>query len=105
MKDKPIPADDPPVSALLRAARATPALPPRFEQNVWRRIEAAEAPEKSAAWLDLLATWILRPRFAVVAAAGLLLTGVFAGTLDGQKLARHAAQMNYLATVAPHSIR
>ena len=28
-----------------------------------------------------------------------------AGALDGQKVARHEAQMNYLAAVAPHSVR
>jgi hypothetical protein len=31
--------------------------------------------------------------------------GVFAGTLEGRQLARHDAQMNYLAAVAPHALR
>jgi hypothetical protein len=97
--------DDAAVSALLRQARVAPALPPRFEQDVWRRIENAAAPAKPAFWLDALAGLILRPRFALTAAAVLLVTGVWAGTLDGQKAARHEAQMNYLASVAPHSAR
>jgi hypothetical protein len=93
------------VSALLRAVRVSPALPPRFQQNVWRRIEAAETPAKTESWLDALATMILRPRFAVAAAAVLLLAGVGAGTLQGRQLARQDAQMNYLAAVAPQSVR
>jgi hypothetical protein len=97
--------DDPKFSALLRASRTTPSLPARFQQNVWRRIEDAEAPAKSASWLDALATLILRPRFAVAAAAALVLAGVFMGAMEGRLHARHDAQMNYLASVAPHSAR
>jgi hypothetical protein len=48
---------------------------------------------------------VVRPRFAFAAAAVLLLAGVFAGALDGRQLARHDAQMNYLAAVAPASVR
>ncbi len=93
------------VSALLRQARTSPSLPPRFQQNVWRRIEDAEAPAKSASWLDALAALILRPRFAITTAAVLLLAGVSAGTLEGRQLARHDAQINYLTAVAPHAVR
>jgi hypothetical protein len=98
-------SEDPQVSTLLRQARVSPVLPPRFQQNVWRRIEDAEAPAKSVTWLDTLASFILRPRFAVAAAAMLLLAGVLAGTLQGREVARHDAQMNYLASVAPQSVR
>jgi hypothetical protein len=104
MKDN-MKTDDPKLSALLCSARATPALPPRFQQNVWRRIEDAEAPAQPASWLDALATLVLRPRFALAAAAVLLLTGGFAGTLEGRQFAQHDAQMNYLAAVAPHAAR
>ena len=98
-------APDSKLTALLRDARPTPALPPRFRQNVWRRIEDAEAPAKLESWLDALAALILRPRFAVAAAAILLLLGVFAGITEGRQLAQHDAQMNYLAIVAPHAAR
>ena len=97
--------DDPRLSALLRESRAAPALPPRFRQNVWRRIEDAEAPTPSAAWLDALAALILRPRFALIAATVLVMGGGFMGALDGRQAARHDAQMNYLASVAPHALR
>ena len=92
------------LGALLRASRATPALPPRFQQNVWRRIEDAEAPAKPASWLDMIAGLILRPRFALAAVTALVLAGVFLGTVEGRQAARHAAQMNYLSSVAPNSL-
>ena len=93
------------LGALLRASRAMPSLPPRFQQNVWRRIEDAEAPAKPASWLDTLAMLILRPRFALAAVSALVLIGVFAGIQEGRQAARHDAQMNYLTSVAPHTLR
>ena len=105
MKENNLHPADPQISALLRESRVSPSLPPRFQQNVWRRIEDAEAPAKPASWLDALAAMILRPRFAVAAAAVLLLAGVSAGTLEGRQVARHDAQMTYLASVAPQSLR
>ncbi len=98
-------SEDNKLQELLRGSRPAPALPPRFQQNVWRRIEDAEAPAKSESWLDALATLILHPRFAMAAAAVLLLTGVFTGMAEGRQFARHDAQMNYLAAVAPHAVR
>ena len=93
------------LTALLRESRPSPDLPPRFQQNVWRRIEDAAAPAQPASWLDALAAVILRPRFAIAATAALLLAGVLAGTLEGRQDARHDAQLNYLAAVEPHSLR
>ena len=97
--------DDSKLSALLRESRATPSLPPRFQQNVWRRIEDAEAPTKPASWLDAVAALILRPRFALAAAAALVLAGVFMGAIAGAQDARHDAQAHYVASVAPNSLR
>lgn len=98
-------AEDPKLQELLRGNRPSPSLPPRFQQNVWRRIEDSDASVKSASWLDALVALILRPRFALAAATALVLVGVFTGTLEGRHEARHEAQMNYLASVAPHAIR
>ncbi len=105
MKENPNQPGDASVSALLRQARISPALPPRFQQNVWRRIEDAEASVRPAAWLDALAALVLRPRFAVAVASVLLLAGILSGTLQGRQAARHDAQVNYLAAVAPHASR
>ena len=97
--------EDAKLQELLRGNRPAPPLPPRFQQNVWRRIEDAEAPAKAESWLDALAALILRPRFALAGATVLVLAGALMGTLDGVQHARHEAQMNYLASVAPDSIR
>ena len=105
MKENQNQPEDARLRALLQQARISPGLPPRFQQNVWRRIEDAEAPAESTSWLDALAAMILRPRFALATAAALVLAGIFIGTADGRQMARHDAQMNYLASVAPHSIR
>jgi hypothetical protein len=35
----------------------------------------------------------------------LLLVGISAGTLEGRQAARHDAEMNYLASVAPNALR
>ena len=98
-------ADDPKLSAVLRESRLSPELPPRFQQNVWRRIETAEAPVKSESWLDSLAALVLRPKLAFATIAVLLVAGIGFGTLDGSQADRHDAQARYIAAVAPNSLR
>jgi hypothetical protein len=105
MKENQQKSDDPRLGALLREARFAPDLPPRFQQNVWRRIEDADAPVKSDAWLEAFVNLILRPRFALAAVAVVLVAGVVAGTLEGRQAARKDAEMNYLASVAPPAVR
>jgi hypothetical protein len=97
--------DDTKFSQVLRAARPSPSLPPRFQENVWRRIEDAEAPAKSGSWLDALTALVLRPRFAYATVAMLVLAGAFLGTYQGAQTARHNEQARYLAAVAPDSLR
>jgi hypothetical protein len=101
MKEQNNLSDDAQISALLRQARVSPALPPRFQQSVWRRIEDADAPAKSPSWLDALAALVLRPRFALAAAVVLLAAGILTGTAEGRHVARHEAEMSYVASVAP----
>ena len=96
------------LGALLRESRIALALPPRFQENVWRRIEDAAAPSKSIgniAWLDALAALILRPRLAFATVAALALMGVLLGTYQGTQVARQDAQARYLTVVAPNSLR
>lgn len=92
-------------SEVLRAARPSPALPPRFQENVWRRIEDADAPVKSGYWLEALASLVLRPRFAYATVATLMLAGVLLGTYQGTQSAKQTEQAHYLAAVAPNSLR
>ena len=105
MKENNLHPDDLQISTLLRQARVAPALPPRFQQNVWRRIEDAEAPAKSESWLDSLAALILRPRLAFATLAVLVFAGGLLGAYDGSQTARHDAQARYVASVAPSSLR
>ncbi|MEI9961179.1 MAG: hypothetical protein WDM76_08670 [Limisphaerales bacterium] len=98
------PADEK-LGALLRQSRASVALPPRFQENVWRRIEDAEAPEKTESRLEALVALILRPRFACAAVAVLMLGGILLGAYNGAQTARHDAQARYVASVAPNSLR
>lgn len=99
--------DDARLGTLLRESRLTPSLPPRFQENVWQRIERAEESKPStgrAAWLETLATWILKPQLAFAVAAVLVVMGVGLGWNSGEQLARSEAQARYLATVAPNSL-
>jgi len=103
MKENCILPEDETLRALLREARPAPSLPPRFEENVWRRIERAEAAD--ASWLDVVARWLMRPRLALAAVAVVAILGLGLGWQDGYQLARHDAQIRYLAAVAPSSLR
>lgn len=101
-------AGAPRLGSLLRASRPSAALPPRFQEGVWRRIEEAEAPVKSRSgivWLDALAALVLRPRWAFATVAALVLAGVLLGAYDGTQVARLDAQARYLAAVAPNPLR
>jgi hypothetical protein len=101
-------ASDARLGALLRESCVSPALPPRFQEGVWRRIEEAAAPVKSTGgiiWLDALVTLVLRPRLAMVTAAVLMVAGALLGVREGNQMAKQDAQARYLAAVAPNSLR
>ena len=102
MKENLILPEDEPLRALLRGSRSAPSLPPRFEENVWRRIEQAESAD--ASWLDAVARWLMRPRLALAAVAVVAVVGIGTGWRDGHQLAHQDAQARYLAVVAPNSL-
>jgi hypothetical protein len=104
MKEENSNPSDAKISALLRTARVTPSLPPRFQENVWRRIEDAGAPVQAGSWLDAFANLILRPRFALAAVTILVCAGALFGAHSGARSARQEAQMRYLEAVAPVSL-
>ncbi len=105
MKETNLNPDEARLSGLLREAPAMPPLPPRFQQNVWQRIEDSELPAKPESWLDALAALILRPRLAFAYAAVLALAGVMLGANEGVKNVHHDAQARYVDSVAPNSLR
>ena len=98
-------ASDTKLGALLRESRISPALPPRFQESVWRRIDANAVPAKADSWLDALAALVLRPRFAYATVTTLVLVGVLLGALQGVQVAKQDAQARYVAMVAPNALR
>jgi len=96
--------DDIKLSKLLRQSRLSPPLPPRFRENVWRRIEDAEAPVQAESWFAALAALVLHRRFAYATAAVLVLAGALLGMRDGMQTARLDAQARYVALVAPNAL-
>ncbi len=97
------PDPDPALRSLLRETLPAPALPPRFAESVWQRIERAEAPalQPSHSWLDLLASLVLRPRLALATIAVIMVAGSFLGFVSAGDEARDAARASYAATVSP----
>lgn len=104
MKEK-INPDDARLSALLRQSRSSPSLPPRFQENVWRRIEDSEAAIKPDTWLDALAALMLRPRFAAIAVTVLVIAGALLGVREGNQMAQQDARSQYIIAVAPVALR
>jgi hypothetical protein len=107
MNDAPLNPEDLKLRERLQTARPSPALPPRFGEHVWRRIEAADAPvgiTREPVWLESLVALILRPRFAFATAALLVIAGGLLGTRGGADFARKDAQARYVAAVAPHAL-
>jgi hypothetical protein len=108
MKDENLNSMDRQLGGLLREARNFPALPPRFQENVWRRIEDAELPANArpaAGWLEQLVALILRPRFAFATIAALMLGAILLGAYSGAQTAHRDAEARYISSVAPHSLR
>lgn len=96
------------LSGLLRTARPSPSLPPRFSENVWQRIETSDAPARATGdltWMDALVALVLRPRFAVASVAVLMLSGILLGAHQGWEASRDAARAHYVALVAPNPLR
>lgn len=93
------------LSALIREARFSHVLPPRFQEGVWRRIEESDVPVAKDSWANRLASWALRPRFALSVAVVLICAGSLVGAAQGRRDARHQAQDRYIAEVAPNSLR
>ena len=76
--------EDEPLRALLKEWKATSCLPPSFQEQVWRRIERAEAqPIITAtlwtAWTNWIAAVLPRPALATAYVAVFLALGATVG--------------------------
>ncbi len=87
---------------ILRESHPPAELPPRFKEEVWHRIQAAERrmPENRS-FLESLLALVFRPAFATAGLASLMLAGGFLGVQAGESRSRERAQARYIATVSP----
>jgi hypothetical protein len=100
------PMEDEKLSALLRAARPERALPPGFNEAVWRRLERDSGTGfDTGDFLDRLAAIFLRPRLAAAGAVAMVLVGIAVGVVQGDRLASDLARQRYLAAVSPMTSR
>ena len=101
---KTTPPDDPQLRDLLREWKPDAALPPRFQETVWRRIERAEvaATAPSPIWWERLTQSVLQPKWATVGLLAVVLLGGLSGFHAGADEAQRAAQNRYVAAVDPY---
>jgi hypothetical protein len=94
--------------ATLRKWNVKATLPPRFQEDVWRRIAHAES--QVPAWrllLARLAAAIAKPSLAASYVTVLLLTGVISGYWQARLANTHADQMlsaRYVQLVDPYQM-
>lgn len=95
---------DPQLREVLRIWQVNEPLPPRFQERVWKRIEAAEAPKhETTSWVAAL---FLRPAFATATVTLLLLAGLSAGYLRANHDAAHwdrELSQRYVAALNPYA--
>ncbi len=110
MNTKPTNESDPVLSALLREWNLSDPLPPRFQEQVWKRIErAGPRPVSTGSPWSLLTEWVNamlpRPALALACATGLLLVGGAAGWAQARHEAAHVGEeleALYLRVVDPY---
>lgn len=91
----------------LREWRVTTPLPPRFQEQVWKRIERLDAPNISV--LDALRAWFAitfgRPAFAVAYVSLLLVAGLAFGFVQANEKAAHLdrqLEARYVQSIDPY---
>ena len=95
---------DPQLKEVLQTWGVNEPLPPRFQERVWKRIEAAETPKpETTSWFAAL---FLRPAFATAAAMLLLIAGLSAGYLRANHDAahwNHELSQRYVVALNPYA--
>ena len=99
----PDPGDEP-LRCLLRDADTEAELPPRFQESVWRRIDAARRqPSQKPSWLESLVALLLRPAVATAGLAILMIAGGLLGVQSGRERVEQDARARYVDSVNPLS--
>ncbi len=92
------------LGALLRESQPAHSLPPRFQEEVWHRIELSRRTSASrlpGRWIE---RWVGLFQHPLVAGAGLailLMSGVSWGLQEGAHRAREAGRLRYISAVDP----
>jgi hypothetical protein len=100
--------NDEPLRSVLREWRVESPLPPRFQEQVWNRIEREEANVPLALWPLILAWFkssVARPAFAVAYASVLLMAGLTAGFVHAQQenaKLNSAIEARYVQSIDPY---
>lgn len=100
--------EDPELSEVLQSWQPTPNLPPRFHQEVWRRIEQKRREAQASNPWQILSRRLLlilaRPRFALGYLLVLLALGSGAGWVQGHASTEafdRSLQGRYIASIDP----
>lgn len=102
------PENDEPLRQVLHQWKVQTPLPPRFQEQVWRRISRAEArPQRTflPGLLNLLTVSLACPKVAYSYVVVLLLLGVVAGSWAAQKEASRldaALGSRYVQSIDPY---
>lgn len=104
MKPNDQPTDDLQLRSLLRASRPDVGLPLGFQAAVWRQI-ARRAATSPVFWLERLMSFVLRPQWAAVSLAVVMLAGFFLGTRHTLPTDRASSKALYVASVSPFQTR
>ena len=108
MKTNRTPEDDGALRQVLREWTVDTPLPPRFQEQVWRRIARAETQAESTVWarlLHLVEVVLPRPKVAVSYVTILLASGVAVGSWAAQVKSRRLdadLSLRYVQSVAPY---
>ena len=110
MNTNPSNENDPALRATLKEWKLTSPVPPRFQEQVWKLIERAEATTVSpglvwASLTDWIATMLPRPALAVAYVTVLLAVGATVGWTQGrQETSRFGDELSvrYVRAVDPY---
>ncbi len=92
------------LTVLLKEAHPSPSLPPRFQEGVWARLASLEAKSpirNEAGWFEQFVAGLLRPAYASVVVASVMLLGALLGVRNGEQSTHRVEQDRYLAAVSP----
>ena len=102
------PESDERLRAVLRSWVVDTALPPRFQEQVWRRIERADLQPASPFWAGffrLVEVALPRPKVAFAYVSVLLTVGVTAGAWAAQVKTTHTQAdlgLRYVQSIDPY---